>query len=362
MRSSQRYSRNTAALRMPLPDAIETLDETLPDIEVPATWMHGGRSRFVNIYAPEIERIHLPATSIGPHPVRLQCAIGDTWTHLQQHRSRVGRPSGPRTLWRYWSERIGAGRVLDLGNRLTYDTRWVFNGNLAHVLQHHVATLGFIRARTGAGPGDILVVLESHAPPIARRLLNLVGYETIETHRAVRAPLLTLQQRKDVPYHLLPFAAMLQPTVLPTTTVDRVFIPRRGSRRLVNEAEIREVTEARGYTTIYMEDLPLTEQIAVMRRASSVIAVHGAALGHFALRCLAQGDAPIDLVEILSPALVTDIFRKYVAAQGGRWRGCRGTLTSRVFRTVAESSDYKRAANEDFHLDPQALEASLAPG
>ena len=105
--------------------------------------------------------------------------------------------------------------VLDLGSRLVYDTRWVYNGNLAHVLQHHAATLGFVRARLGAGPGDILTILEKDAPPLTRQLLNLLGYETLETHRAVRARLVTLQQLKDVPYHLLPFAATLQPTVLP---------------------------------------------------------------------------------------------------------------------------------------------------
>jgi hypothetical protein len=345
---------------MPIADGPQVHEETLPAIDVPATWLHGGRSRFVNIYAPEIESIRLPACTVGPHPLRLECATGDTWTHLDQHRLRVGRLPGPRTQWRYWSERLGSGRVLDLGGRLAYDTRWVYNGNLAHVLQHHAATLGFIRARLGAGPGDILAILEKDSPPLTRQLLNMLGYETLETHRAVRARLVTLQQLKDVPYHLLPFAATLQPTVLPATKSHKLFIPRRGCRRLVNEAEIREVAEGHGYTTVYMEDLPLLEQVAVMRRADSVLAVHGAALGHFALRSVAQGDAPIDLIEILSPALVTDIFRKYVAAQGGHWRGCRGTLNSRVFRIVAESADYKRAANEDFHLDPLALEASLA--
>lgn len=336
--------------------------EVLPDIPVPAAWLHGGRSRLVNLYAPEIEAIRLSATSIGPHPVTLECGPGETATHLRQRRSRVGRPAGPRTLWRYCSERLANGRVLDLGSRLAYDTRWVYNGNLAHVLQHHIATLGYVRERLGAGPGEILVILEADAPPIALALLNMAGYETVQTHRAVRARLLKLHQLKDVPYHLLPFAAALQPKVLPPATVDKVFVPRRGSRRLVNEAEIRAVAERHGYTTIYMEDLPLREQVATMRSAKSVIAVHGAALGHFAWRSVQQGDAPIDLVEILSPALVTDIFRKYVAAQGGRWRGCRGTPTSAVYRVVCESNDIKRGANWDFHLDPEALEAALASG
>ena len=336
----------------------QVLEETLPAVPMAATWMHGGRSRFVNIYAPEVELIRLSAAAIPPHPVRLVSARGDTRSHLQHYASRV-RMVGPRTLLRYGLERVRNGRVLDLGNRIAYDARWVFNGNLAHVLQHHAATLGFIRARIGVGPGDCLVVLESDAPPLARQLLDLLGYETVLTHRAVRAHLVSVEQLRDVPYHLLPFAAALQPAVLPPTSVRKVFIPRRNGRRLINEAEIRGIVEAQGFTTIYMEDLPLPEQMSVMRHAETVLAVHGAALGHLALRSTAQGNAPIDLIEILSPALVTDIFRKYVAAQGGLWRGCRGTITSEMVRVVEESPQYKGAAHQAFHLDPRALEASL---
>ena len=336
----------------------QTLAETLPGVPIPATWLYAGRSRFVNIYAPEVEQILLPAAEIAPHPVVITVRQGETWSHLRHHGSRV-RFTGPRTRLRHARECLQSGRVLDLGTRLVYDGRWVYNGNLAHVLQHHAASLAFVGSRLGLAPADILVVLEGDAPPIARDLLALLGFETVQTHRAVRGRLVALQQLRDVPYHLLPYAAAL-PLALPAVSVPKVFIPRRGSRRLLNEAEIRQVAEAHGYRTIYMEDLPLLEQISIMRSAGSVLAVHGAALGHLAMRNTACGHAPVNLIEILSPALVTDIFRKYVAVQGGRWLGCRGTVTSRIVRVVAESSRYKSAADFDFHLDPRALEASLA--
>lgn len=335
------------------------LGETLPAIPVPASMMFGGKSRFVNIYAPEIVRIQLPAAEIPPHPVRLLGGRGDSLSHLQHFAKRTNS-FGLRTRLRYLSERIHGGRVYDLGKRVVYDARWVYNGNLAHVLQHHVATLGYIRSKTGIGPGDCVVVLERDAPALARELLNLIGYETIETHRSVRGHLVSVQQLKDVPYHLLPFAAQLQPADLPASAIRRPFIARRGTRRLTNEAEIEAIARSHGYTKVYMEELSLREQIALMRSADSILAIHGAALGHLCLRSVAVGDRPVDLHEILTPALVTDIFRNYVAVQGGSWRGCRGNLTSKIFHVVEETRDYKAAALLDFVLDPDALEACLA--
>jgi capsular polysaccharide biosynthesis protein len=334
------------------------IEETLPAIRMPAAWMNG-RSRFVNIYAPEVERIWLPEGEVPPHPVRLVSMQGDSRDLLEHLRARDRTPGARARLW-FWAERIRSGRVLDLGQRFVYDARWVFNGNLAHILQHHVASLGFIRSRLGIGPGDCLVVLEQRAPALGRELLSLLGYETLQTDRAVRGQLVSLQQLKDVPYHLLPYAATLRPTLAHPSSISKVFIPRRGNRRLLNQSQIQEVAEAHGYTTVYLEDLPLIGQIGLMRHATSILAVHGAALGHLALRCVSQGDAPIDLIEILTPALVTDIFRKYVAAQGGAWRGCRGRMTSEMVKVVEDDSNYKAAADWAFSLDPMALEVSLS--
>ncbi len=201
---------------MPIADGPQVHEETLPAIDVPATWLHGGRSRFVNIYAPEIERIRLPACTVGPHPLRLECATGDTWTHLHQHRLRVGRFSGPRTQWRYWSDASGLRPRAWISAAAWSTTR---AGSTTATSRMCCSTM---RQRWASSARDSVPVRATSspssrrtAPPLTRQLLNLLGYETLETHRAVRARLVTLQQLKDVPYHLLPFAATLQPTVLP---------------------------------------------------------------------------------------------------------------------------------------------------
>jgi Glycosyltransferase 61 len=258
-------------------------------------------------------------------------------------------------------ETLSSGKVLDLGQRVIYDARWLFNGNLAHLLQSHIATLGFFKARLGIQPGECLVILENNAPDIARRLFALMGYETLETHRAVRATSVALlEQDMGNPFQLLPFASVIEPLTVGKQTQKRIFISRRSTRRISNEAEIADITAGFGYAKVYLEDLSLEDQFGLMRTAESIVAIHGAALGHLCMRSVDRGSPPVELVEVFSPGLVTDVFRKYVAATGGTWRGCRGTINSRYVRMVSESANSKSLAFEDFEVDPRALETCLS--
>lgn len=60
----------------------------------------------------------------------------------------------------------------------------------------------------------------------------------------------------------------------------RVYIARRGRRRILNEEEFAEVLRRFGFVTVAMEGLPLDGQIAAIAGAEAVVAPHGAALSH----------------------------------------------------------------------------------
>jgi hypothetical protein len=64
----------------------------------------------------------------------------------------------------------------------------------------------------------------------------------------------------------------------PGSGARRVYIARRGKRRLVNEAEIQPILENFGFLTVYMEDHPIEEQIATAAQAEVVLGPHGAGL------------------------------------------------------------------------------------
>ncbi len=338
-------------------EAVE-LEEALAPINVPAAWMIGGTSRFVNIYAPVVERIFMPEEVVPAHHVKIVGHESDTLTFLALRQTK-GRRNGVRGYLKLWADQVSGGKVLDLGHRVVYDARWIYNGNLAHLLQSHAAILGYFKARLGVGASDCLVILEAGAPALARKVFDLLGYETIRTHRSVRAHTLALQHDPDVVYHLLPFAALVQPQSVPISSLRRVFVPRRGTRCLENEREIAAVAAANGFTKVYLEDLSMADQFGMMRSVECLLAVHGAGLGHLCMRSPSSGSKPLQLLEILSPGLVTDVFRKYIAVLGGTWHGCRGDIHPRFVKAVEESSDYKSAASWNFSLDPRALEASL---
>jgi hypothetical protein len=57
-----------------------------------------------------------------------------------------------------------------------------------------------------------------------------------------------------------------------------VFLPRRGTRSLTNEAEIYSLLSAQGFEKVYSEDLTVPQQFALLRQADRIVAVHGAGL------------------------------------------------------------------------------------
>lgn len=333
--------------------------EDLPRIHVPSASLHGSRSRFVNLYTPAVSRTILPEEIVPSKSVALSTSHGTT-PGITKHLQMRGFHAGFRCRTVQLLESFSTGKILDLGQRLTYDARWVSSNNIAHLLQYHAAALGMFKVRLGIEPADCTVVLEKNASSLAHRLIRLLGFEVVETHRPVRATLLTVHQDDPhTPYHLLPFASCLMPSCIRAPGISKIYIPRRDSRCILNQAEIDSVARDHGFEKIYLEDFTLEEQLGLTCFADEILAIHGAALGYLCMRSPSLNSPTLLLTEILSPGLVVDVYRKYIAVLGGRWRGCRGTIDSSFMRIVEETSRYKSAAFRNFHLDAVALSACL---
>jgi capsular polysaccharide biosynthesis protein len=67
-----------------------------------------------------------------------------------------------------------------------------------------------------------------------------------------------------------------------TPRMRKLFISRRDAerRRLLNEADVWALLEPRGYERVFMESLTFAEQIALLREARVVVALHGAGLAN----------------------------------------------------------------------------------
>ena len=77
---------------------------------------------------------------------------------------------------------------------------------------------------------------------------------------------------------------------------ERIYVSRQRarSRKIVNNAALENVLKDHGFTTLYMEDLTFTEQIAVFSQAEVIISPHGAALTN--MMFMKKGAAVLELI------------------------------------------------------------------
>ena len=95
------------------------------------------------------------------------------------------------------------------------------------------------------------------------------------------------------------------PGSLPADLPRKLYISRAKAevRNVVNEEEVRQYLEGRGFETIMMEELPIQQQIALFARAEVIVAPHGAGLTHLVFA--RQG---IKVIELFSPLYVNACF------------------------------------------------------
>jgi len=384
--------RDATAARLP-PRAGTPLRQGFPAVAVPASRLFCHPSRLANTYEPGIETVCQEPLLIPADAALI--SIGKGWTPPPaRQRSGWRRRLTPLLLTRLAALR--GGRPLDLGERLAYDARPIFNGNMAHLVQHHLAALGYLRERLGHGAGEVTVILEGQPPRLAVDVFSLLGYEMVATDRPVGANLVEIRLAEF--FHLLPWTGCLELPRPAGGGPRRIFIPRRHSRRLENEADIEACLREHGFEKIYFEDTPIPEQWSLMGQATDIVAIHGAALGclafqaaqrprpafsalpaapgiragggagggtgagtgtpHPALRPASIGGAR--LLELFGSGFVVNPFRKFMAVLGGRWAGCRGRITPAVARDIDHPGRAKAHAFDDFELAPAAVEAALA--
>lgn len=126
----------------------------------------------------------------------------------------------------------------------------------------------------------------------------------------------------------------------------RIYLARRGRRKIANEADIAPILARLGFETVAMEGLDLAAQVAAVRGAGVVVAPHGAALAH--LVHVAEGGA---LVELLPPRISNPSFFMLAGACGLRYAAIRGGED--------RASRGQPAGAADFTVDPADLERIL---
>jgi len=136
---------------------------------------------------------------------------------------------------------------------------------------------------------DVAGYLVDHQCGYQRRVLAMLGIpesQWIQPHGRLHLTadhLLWVSQPGET--LLRHFVRMLEPAIQATVDPTQrrlLYISRRKAthRRLVNERALEEELEKLGFEMHYFEDIPFERQAALMREASLIVTVHGAALAN----------------------------------------------------------------------------------
>ncbi|NWG87691.1 MAG: glycosyltransferase family 61 protein [Hydrogenophilaceae bacterium] len=326
--------------------------ERFESVLLPESTIYCHPSRISNIYEPFVEEVRQPNAVMAADDINVRVAKTIVPGYHEIHDGGIKRKL-KRLL-----HTVDRGKADDLGERLVFDARHSYNDNIAHLIHEHMVLLGYIKARLNYGSDDVIVLLNRDAPALAVKFFKQINYEVFLTDRRVSCNCLDI--RIDETRHLLPFLAEIELSGWLAATPEKVFIPRKKSRRLKNEEAIFGTLKNLGYERFYFEDISMMEQWSIMRNAESVVAIHGAALGTLGFNVFRSPGKSLSLVELFSPGLVANVFRKYMAVLGGDWRGCRGKLTPDLIRDIDIDKIMKAHAFDDFELAPGVIERALA--
>lgn len=203
--------------------------------------------------------------------------------------------------------------------RPIFDTRSICANNFAHLLIDIVPLCLHARHCIGS---DVSFAFDKLGLK-ASELLSAFAIDPIITHRKIVGPILHIHgTRGFAPYGLhtafdCPALSFFPDTYRQyefkaTVQYDKVFFARRDARSLENHSDVEHLLSAHGYTTVYMEDFAITDQISIGAHARHVVAIHGAAMGFLAL------NRGIELLIELSPPHVCHLW--FPVALGSRVR------------------------------------------
>jgi capsular polysaccharide biosynthesis protein len=249
------------------------------------------------------------------------------------------------------------GPVLDL--RMNFPENW------AHAQIFHLPLASYAREWLGVSP----TLLVTHATPkYIRALLKHFGFSVVATDREVRGDLVIPEvssfdvlrpARREL---VLPLVVELDrrrtagefATELPT----KIFVVRKKTRRIRNDAEISHYLEGLGYVKIYPETLSVPLQIELFNRATDIVAIHGAALAPLLFR---SPQAPrFRLLEILTPGHMATSYRLMASQIGGDYVGVRGRIEPEHVRGAYDfTTVYKAYSLNDFEVDLESVKAAL---
>lgn len=329
----------------------------LPRFNCSEAWLFGSKTRLADRATPCVEKIQLPsAPSIEG---TFQLSLSST-----PHRS-AAYEAGNSALTRAWTKLL-RDKVVDLSRyEAVVDLRVHSPENWAHAFTNQLPVALLVREKLReAGINNVAVMLPEKISSKVEQLFRICDFDLVRTNQPAYGNICELEIepwlsirgiRPDIVRRNLDHDSFRRKFSAEHCLGEKVYVSRKDTRKQTNESDIWSLLEKRGYTRLYLEDCSLEEQVATLAFAKDIIAVHGASLGPLLLRP-AVNPEPFTMIEIFSPAHVTNVYRMIAEQIGGRWLGVRGQPWPELLR---ENADFTHNL-ADFTTCPDALAAALA--
>lgn len=310
------------------------------------SWLFGAKTNLVDSGRPHVEEIRLPEAVTTPGFVEFH-------TNSRSLASKFSLNFA--ALRDYIRERLplGSSSLAVPSGFVAVDFRFNSPQNWAHAFTNHLPLALLFREKLKEKDASLspLYVFPNPMPKKIIELFELSDLHVVKHRGPIVGDVFTVKidkmtairgSRVEMCSRLLRGTALSKMDLGSQSLAKKIFISRRESRAIVNEREVEDFLYEQGYKKIYLEDYSLTEQIATLAFSTDIVAIHGAALGPLILRGIFN-KKPYNLIEIFSPAHVTNVFRVIAFQTGGRWGGVRGGIVKRfVPRSNALTFDTRK--------------------
>ncbi|MEL6518604.1 MAG: glycosyltransferase family 61 protein [Pseudomonadota bacterium] len=310
-------------------------------------------SYLIDRIVPDVEQILLPERASG----------GGTLRFGPRRLSGAGQPPRRRVFGR-------AQPVMPLTGAANFDFRRNEPTNWAHFLTNHLPVFFHICDEMGIDAHSATILMPANTPGFIQRAAAFFGLTLALTDAPVDGdgidfdfdPWIALRAERAAWVRGKTGRAALargllsgKDTVLPT----HVFLSRRNTRALKNEAEVADYLAPKGFQTIYPEDLSVADQFRLFNTAQQIVAIHGAGLAPLLYR--RPNSALKALVEILPCGHMTDYYRVMADQVGVPWVGVRGRIKAAyVAPAYALKRRFKKYSLDNFEVDVASIERAFA--
>lgn len=326
---------------------------SIPPYRIEPSWLIGAASHFVDRVVADCEQIRLPEKETAPGQVCF-------W------RGEALQPPRRKQLWPQLNR---PKKTIQQPHANIIDLRCHEPSNWAHFLNNHLPLTFQICDQLNTNIDNVLVILPENVPKFILRLADRCGLNVFVTDDLILGESIVFEVDPWICLRGLRHewaagksARKVLATALSHVNEDsfpsRIFIPRKGTRKIENEREVLKWLQQLGFTSLYAEELDPSYQLAMFRHAEVVVAVHGAALAPL-LYAPAEGTVR-HLVELLPCGHMTDVYRVISQQMGWKWIGVRGRIKSKYIEPAYDLKKmYTAHSLDSFEVDLESLQMAF---